>query len=235
MKRSLAIAAAAICAIGALWADQSAAPALPILPAAERLVYDRTIGDKRDQVETVFRLVSSKGDSWYELTSRASEQDLVLRLDPATLLATEVEVTSRGADATLKRVTTILDDKKKAAPDEVVVSGFESLPYTLRAFPWGERQKARISFLGTNAGGSFRFDLSVSGKETLQVGGMPVECWKAQLSLGGIMGGLFGKSYLWYSTAYPHYLVRSESASGGPGSPTSVLTLASYSSSQAGR
>ena len=231
MKRRLSIAAMALCAIGGLWADQSAAPARPVLPAAERLVYDRTIGDKRDQVETVSRLVSSKGETWYELTSRASEQDLVLRLDPATLLATEVEVTSRGADATLKRVTTILDDNKKAAPDEVVVSGFESLPYTLRAFPWGERQKARISFLGASTGGSFRFDLSVAGKETLQVGGMPVECWKAQLSLGGIMGGFFGKSYLWYSTAYPHYLVRSESASGGPGSPTSVLTLASYYSS----
>ena len=146
MKRRISAAAAAataamaLCAVGSLWADQKAAPSRPTLPAAERFVYDRAIGDKRDQVEIVSRIVSSKGEGWYELTSRASEQDIVMKLDPRTLLATEIDVTSRGADATIRRVTTILDEKKSAAPDEVVVSGFESLTFTLRAFPWGERQ-----------------------------------------------------------------------------------------------
>ena len=68
--------------------------------------------------------------------------------------------------------------------------------------------------MGSGASGDFGFELNVSGKETIEVVGTGVECWKAQLSLGGIFGAFFGKSYLWYSTAYPHYLVKSESAIG---------------------
>ncbi|MGA2547193.1 MAG: hypothetical protein ABSF43_11630 [Rectinemataceae bacterium] len=131
-------------------------------------------------------------------------------------------------------MTTILENKGPSTPEEIVVTGMDSLPYTLRAFPWGSRHKAKIVFLGTNAAGGFRFDLSVTGKETLAVGDRGVECWKAQLSLSGIFGPFFGKSYLWYSTANPHFLVRSESASAGPGSPTSVLSLESYTVGQRG-
>jgi hypothetical protein len=207
----------------------TAASAAPLLPAAERFVYDRTVGDKRDQVDIRSRLVSIKGESYYELETRAPEQDTLIRLDPGTLFASYIEVLSRGKDATLRRVTTVLENKSSPGPDELVVSSFESLTFSLRAFPWGTRQKTRISFLGAGAGGNFRFDLSVVGKETMAVAGRDVACWKAQLSLGGVVGAFFGKSTLWYSVEHPHYLVKSEGAGGPPGTPTSVLVLASYS------
>jgi hypothetical protein len=224
------ICAASLAASPQIAASPAVRPGAP-LPASERFVFARTVGDKHDLVETRIRLVSEKGENWYELTSHSTEQDLLLKLDPLTLLANYTEVTSRGKDATLRRVTTILENKSSVGPDEIILTGFESLPYTLRAFPWGLRQKAKISFMGASGGGSFRFDIGVAGKETIAVGGQGIECWKAQLSLSGIMGTFFGKSYLWYSTAYPHYLVKSESASAGPGSPTSVLTLVSYTAS----
>jgi hypothetical protein len=226
MKYRLGIAIFALLPV-ALCAAQSATG--PTIPAEEDFVYARTIGATRDGIETRSRLVTDKGESWFELTSHSAEQDLVLRLDPATLLANYTEVTSRGKGATLRRETTILDNRTPPAPDKIVVAGMDSLPYTLRAFPWGSLQKATIVFLGTSAAGNFRFDLSVTGKETLAVGDKGVECWKTQLSLSGILGAFFGKSYLWYSTDYPHYLVRSEGPSAGPGSPTSILTLVSYS------
>jgi hypothetical protein len=232
MKHRLGIAVFALFPL-ALCAAQSATD--PTIPAEEDFVYARTIGDKHDGIETRSRLVTEKGESWYELTSHSAEQDLVLRLDPATLLANYTEVTSRGKSATLRRETTILENRTPPAPDAIVVAGMDSLPYTLRAFPWGSVQKATIAFLGSSAVGNFRFDLNVTGKETLAVGENGVECWKAQLSLSGILGAFFGKSYLWYSTHYPHYLVRSEGPSAGPGSPTSILTLVSYSTGAASR
>jgi hypothetical protein len=233
MKHGLASVILALLFAADLGAEQSATSVASALPAQERFVYARTIGDKLDRIEVVSRLVASKGQSWYELTSHSAEQDILLRLDPATLLASYAEVTNRGKDATLKRSTTILENKAPTGPDEISVSVMESLVYTLRVFPWGLRQKARIVFLSTSAAGNFDFDLSVTGKETIPVGGKGIECWKAQLGLAGIFGAFFGKSSLWYSTAFPHYLVKSESASAGPGSPMSVLTLESYSSESA--
>jgi hypothetical protein len=235
MKNGLAIAAFAMISVALSSADQQAAPltaprASRILPASELFLYARKVGDKRDEIEVRTRLVSAAGENYYELRSRSPDQDLVLRLDPETLFAGYVEVTNRSKDATLRRLTTVLENRSSVGPDEVVVSTFETLPYSLRAFPWGSRQRANIRFLGSSGGSDFRFDLSVTGKETLAVGGRGVEAWKVQLSLGGILGAFFGKSYLWYSSEYPHYLVKSEGSSGGPGSPTSVLTLQSYSS-----
>jgi hypothetical protein len=40
-----------------------------------------------------------------------------------------------------------------------------------------------------------------------------------------------GKTYLWYSVAYPNYLVKSEGPSAGPGSPRSAMLLTSYGAS----
>ena len=226
MRVNLALLAIALLVPSILDAEPGSTPPLP---AAESFVYARTVGNKKDQVEVRTRLVSNAGESWYEITSHSEEQDSVFRLDAATLLARYVEVTSRSKDSTLRRVTEVLEVRTAAGPDEFLVSGFDSLPYSLRAFPWGLRQKAKLRFMGSGASGDFSFELNVSGKETIEVVGTGVECWKAQLSLGGIFGAMFGKSYLWYSTAYPHYLVKSESASGGPGSPTAVLRLQKFS------
>ena len=227
MKPSLFVALA-LAAWPCVAMAEPAAP--PVLPAQERFLYARTVGDRKDEVVVISRLVTEQGVSWYDLTSRSHDQDISLKLDSQSLLATYTEVTSRSKNVTLKRATTVLENKAEAPPDEIVVTGAESLPYSLRAFPWATRQKAKVAFLGFSGGGGFSFDLSVTGKETISVGGAGVECWKAQLSLSGLMGTFFGKSYLWYSTAYPHYLVKSESASAGPGSPTAVLSLESYSS-----
>jgi hypothetical protein len=223
----LAFAASLVLASAWLWAEPAPSQ---LLPASERFLYSRTIGDKRDEVRTAWRLVAEKGVSWYEVSTLAADQDSLIRLDPANLFANYIEVTSRGKDATLRRVTTVLENRSGAKPGEIVLSTFEALPYSLRAFPWGSLQKAKVSFLGSGGAGNFGFDFSVTGKETLSVGGRGVECWKAQLSLGGIMGAFFGKSSLWYSVDYPHYLVKSEGAGGPPGTPASVLTLVSYSS-----
>jgi hypothetical protein len=204
--------------------------AQPALPDHERLVYSRTVGRSVDTLEIDCRLVSGKDGAWYEVVSSAPDQDSTYRLDARTLFANYMDITSRGPDATIRRVTSVLENKAKTGSDEVLVSSFEALPYTLRAFPWGARQKAKLVFLGAGRGADFRFDLSVTGKESLSVGSSNVQCWKAQLSMGGVLGAFMGKSVFWFAADYPHYMVRAESSSAGPGSPPSVLSLVSYSS-----
>jgi hypothetical protein len=233
MDRRLILALAALSLLCPRLAEAQSRPPL-ILPESELFRYDRTIGGKSDVVETRSRLVESKGASWYEISSHSSEQDLVLRLDSTTLFATYSEVTSRTKDGVLQRSTSVLENRSAASPDLFFVLSAESLPYSLRAFPWGTKQRVQIAFMGSAGGMSFHFDFAVSGKELVKAAGRDIECWKTQLSLTGIMGGLFGKTYLWYSTEYPHYLVRSEGSSGPPGSPQSVLVLASYTRSGGG-
>jgi len=227
LAASAAIALFGLASLGAETEAQS------LLPQSESFRYERTMSGKTDEVQASSRLVETKAGSWYEISTHSEEQDSLLRLDPKSLFATYSEVTTRGKDGTLKRITSVLENKILASPDEIYILGGESLPYSLRAFPWGTRQKVRLSFMGAGGtmGGSFHFDFTVTGKDSIQAGGRTIECWKAQLSISGIIGTFVGKSYLWYSTEYPHYLVRSEGASGPPGTPVSVMVLQSYSQS----
>ena len=206
----------------------------PALPSAaeESFVYARAIGDKRDEVEIKTRPVSIDGAAYIEMTTRSPDQDGLFRLDPETLLATYSDITTRSKDATIRRITSIVENRYKPKDGEILVSSLDTLGQTLRLFPWAKGRRAKLVFLGSG-GGNFSFELSVSGKESLAIGARVFECWKAQVGLGGILGGMFGKSSLWFSTDSPSYLVKSEGPSGGPGSPNSVMELKSRSAAAA--
>lgn len=224
----IAIALSAAARPGGALAEGARASAL--LPEEERIVYSRKVGDRSERVETSLRLVSSREGRYYEASSTSKEEDSFFRMDPETFFASYVETTTRGEEGTIKRTTSIEENKMSPKDGEILVSGLESLPYALRAFPWGKQQKAKISFPGSRRQGDFRFDFVVAGKETILVGGAKLECWKAQISMGGLLGGFVGKSSYWFAAASPHYLVKSESPA-AMGSPATTLELVSYSSS----
>jgi hypothetical protein len=218
-----------LAAFALLSAPRLGAEPAPPPPAAEELfVYARTIGDKRDEVEIRTRRVTVDGAAFIEMTTRSSDQEGLFRLDPETFLATYSDITSRSKDATIRRITSVVENRYKPKAGEMLVSSMDTLGQTLRLFAWGKGHKAKLVFLGSG-GGNFSFELSVSGKENVTIGGRSYECWKAQVGLGGILGGMLGKSSLWFSTESPGYLVKSEGPSGGPGSPSSVMELKSYS------
>jgi hypothetical protein len=226
----------ALVSLAALSSLALGAQAAPPAPAAEELfVYSRTVGDKKDEVEIRTRPVIVDGTSFIEVTTRSSDQEGLFRLDPETLLTTYSDITTRSKDATIRRITSILENRYKPKEGEILVSGLDTLGQSLRRFPWGKGRKAKLVFLGSG-GGNFSFELGVSGKETLAIGGRGIECWKAQVGLSGIFGGMFGKTSLWYSAEGAAegsgYLVKSEGPSGGPGSPNSVMELKSYSSNR---
>jgi hypothetical protein len=221
----------AVCPAVGLFAEPPPNLAPFPLPAREAFVYSRTIGDRREAVEVETRLVSDQGAPYREVAIRSPDQEELFRLDPETLFVLYSDITTRAKDATIRRVTTVLENRAKPKDDEFLVSGTENLAQSLRFFPWGRRQKAKLAFVGSGGGGNFVLELSVTGREKVAVGGREIECWKAQLGLAGVLGGLMGKTSLWYSTEYPIYMVKSEGPSAGPGSPTSVLELESYSGS----
>jgi hypothetical protein len=229
-RSALASALLAVLSVSALRAEGGAsAERSPYpLPAEESFVYSRTVGGKLDTVEMRMRLVSDKGASWYELAIRSPDQEGTFRLDPGSLFATFSDVTTRSADSTIRRVTTVVENRALVKDGEILVSGTESLGQSLRLFPWGKRQKVKLVFLGGAGAGGFSFELSVAGREKVRVGGREIECWKAQLGLGGIFGGVFAKTSLWYTVDYPHYMAKSEGPAGPPGSPVVLMELLSY-------
>lgn len=199
------------------------------LPPYERFVYSRKIGNKLDELIYTSRYINETNGAYFELSSSAPDQKALYHLDAQSLLATYTDVTSYGEDATVNRITRLLETRYKAKEGELLVSSTDTLGQSLRLFPWGKQQKAKIIFIGAGASsGGFSFELTVTGKEKLTVMGKEVECWKAQLGLSGIFGSLVGKTNLWFLASYPYYLVKSEGVSGPPGTPKSTLELIRY-------
>jgi hypothetical protein len=227
-QRSCLAFASALALAGAL--APLAAAAEPGLPSEESFLYSRKVGDKADEVAMRSRLVSEKGERYFELTIKSADQDALYKLDPTSLFASYSDVTTRNKESTIRRIVSILENRAALKDDELLISGTDagSIGQSLRVFPWGQKQKVKLVFLGTPGGGNFSFDLSVAGKEKLVVGGRELECWKAQLGMSGIFGGLVGKTNLWFLADYPHYMVRYEGGSGAFGPPPTVMELKSY-------
>jgi hypothetical protein len=202
----------------------------PSIPQTENLVYTEKVEHAVRTLSQSLALRSDGGASWYEFKSLSPESDVFFRLDEATLFPSFSETVTRGESAVIHRTTEILNVSVQQKDGELVIGDFESLPVVLRGLPWGTFSSARVVTLGSSGRGSpFSLRLTVAGKESVMITGRTYECWKAQLSIDGFLGSFLGKSTFWYTTEIPHYLVRSESPSNGPGSPSRVLELQTYS------
>lgn len=205
----------------------------PSIPDHETLTYSKTVAGKVSTLKVSWDLVREKSPPSYEVRAISPEQDALFRLDSHNLATLSSEVVSRSPDATLRRSSAVLENRARLGEGELLVGSYESFAYELRGFPWGRVAKARLVFLGagSSGGSGFNLDLTVLGKESVEVLGHQVSCWKAQLGLSGVFGAFIGKTLLWYSADPPHYLVRSEGSSGPPGSPMASLLLVGYGSS----
>jgi hypothetical protein len=138
-------------------------------------------------------------------------------------------VITRSEDSVIRRTSEILAATPHPKANELVIGDFNSLPVTLRGLPWGTFTTVSLVALGaTGRGQQFSFQLTVAGRESIPAGGKTYDCWKIQLGLNGFMGALMGKSTYWFSADAPHFLVKSESPTGGPGSPVQKVELQSY-------
>jgi hypothetical protein len=205
----------------------------PGIPAREDYTYSRVSGGKTETVSISLVYREEGGKAWYDYQSRDPDTESLARLDAPDLFATYSESTSRSAGAAIRRTTTILESSAAPAPDALLLAGFETMPQALRGYPFGARRKARLEFVGSGSGGGFALEFSVLGRETISSGGRSWDCWKTQIGLGGLLAA-FGKTHIWYSVASPNVMVRSEGASGPPGSPQVVMELQRYAASGKG-
>jgi hypothetical protein len=193
-------------------------------------VYSEKIGNDSWTVTQTLSLRSEKGDSFYEFTSSSPESEVSMRLEAATLFPRDSEVITRSADSVIRRTTEILKAAPHAKANELVIGDFNSLPVTLRGLPWGSFSTLNLVVLGASSRGpQFSFQLTAAGRESVSAGGKTYDCWKVQLGIGGFMGAFVGKSTYWFLTDAPHFLVKSEGPTGGPGSPIQRLEIQTYS------
>jgi hypothetical protein len=202
----------------------------PSLPAEEVAVYSEKVGSDSWTVTQTLSLRSEKGDSFYEFTSSSPESDVSMRLDAATLFPRDSQVITRSGDSVIRRTTEILKAAPHPKADELVIGDFNSLAVTLRGLPWGNFSTLNLVALGTGSRGrQFSFQLTAAGRESVSAGGKTYDCFKVQLGIGGFMGAFVGKSTYWFFADAPHFLVKSEGPTGGPGSPIQRSELQTYS------
>ena len=207
----------------------------PSLPQEEDIVYAEKVGEHSWTVSQSLVFRSENDDSWYEFKSMSPESEVSIRLDAATLFPRYSEVTTRNTDSVIRRTTEILEANLRPKPNELVVGDFNSLPITCRCLPWGTFTSVNLVTLGFARGGhQFSMQLTVVGRESISAGGKTYDCWKARLGVGGFLGALIGKSSCWFAVEVPHYLVKSQGPSGGPGSPQRIRELQSYSAERSG-
>ena len=204
----------------------------PGIPNKETAIYREQIGKDLSVLEQHISHQIQDGHAWLEFRSLSQRADLLLRLDPENLFSYFSELTNKSKFNVIRRSNEVLENTTAAGKDELIISDFNALPIILRGFPWGARNFARISLLGTASSQEFSFELTVIGKESLKLLGKSWECWKVQIGLSGFWGGLVGKTTLWFDTQASHVLVRSEGPLAGPGSPSHILELKDYSATE---
>lgn len=202
----------------------------PSIPSEEHIVYSQSEGGQVGSLSDDVHLVTEAGKTWLEVRQLSIKTDAYFRFEPDNLFLIHSELTTRENGVVIRRSTDVLEVKASFKPDELPITDPAALFFMLRGFPWGERDSARVVFLGSGGSPAFSFSLSVKGKETLSIQGRSLECWKAELGMDGVFGALVPRTRLWFLVAAPHYMVRYEGLSGAPGSPKRILELHDYRS-----
>jgi hypothetical protein len=202
----------------------------PNIPDGEKITYNLYIDD---DLSTCVREVSVKeenGREIYEIVSKSKVMDQVIKIYKDNMFAYSTHIVRKGEEATISRKTELLEYNSKPEDDEddtVAMVDFSGLNYILRGFPFDKIKYIKLKTIGEKS--PFFLKVKLIDKEKMKVNDKEIDCFKLKLSVSGIFGKLFSKTYLWYSVDAPHYLVRYDGPMGGPGSPRRVLELIDYS------
>ena len=200
----------------------------PDIPHGETITYISRAGDK--EITVVEKVVVKKeGEKvLYEITSRSKPLDRTIVLEKDSMAIVSVRTVRKYEEVTLDSHVTVIDEKKQVGSDKVKLADFTIMNYLFRGFPFGKREKLKIGSYREEQEDDYPFNLTCKKRETIEVNGRGVECYKLELGMDGFWGRFFPKTNMWYSVAPPHYLVRYKGQSGRPGSPKRVVDLESY-------
>ena len=217
-------------AFGAIsWGHAEVVITNPGLADHETLSYTETIDTLTRPFEVTLTL-NPTAPAHYEFHSVGADLESTYRLDPTTLQSLSSESVTSGVDATVLRTVEYRNLKTKPGKDDLVVTDLGSLPIVLRGFPWGTTSFAKLLYVGNTsyAGSAISFELQVVGRQSIAAAGRTWDCWHVTTGLGGALGLLMAKTEWWFAAEGSHPLIKASGPSGGPGSPTRMLLLQSY-------
>lgn len=198
----------------------------PQIPDGESLSFRQTIDKKVSTVTMSTALRAWQGRDVYEVTVRGPHHDYFYRIGRPGMEQLFSIAKDKRPDSIIERQTTIIKNRIPTAENEIALLDFVSLDFLLRGFPLGQSRSLKLIMSGQGPSG-FAININRLSDETLTLGDQKIPCYRLELAMTGIMAPFFPKSSFWYSLAPPHYLVRYEGLSGGPGSPRRLLELTS--------
>lgn len=194
----------------------------PKIKSGETLSYNIIVEDKTEKYYVQTNIIEENGIQNYKMISKSDTEDLVMLFQKKDFQIIKIDVNQKENNSIITR-NIELKEGRKLKPNEIGLLDFRSLMYVLRAFPFEKEEEFGIHVYASD--NSFPMTLKNVGEEILVVDGIEMSCFKLQLKINGFWGKLFPKVNYWYSVSQPHYPVRYEGLSGGPGSAKKVVEL----------
>lgn len=210
----------------------------PLIPDNEHISYSVS-RDKEysDALQTVNIVKEDDGSLWYKVRLSSSEQDIEVDIHTETM----VPYRSWRVHKTGRTEYSIFSEIKSAPAvqdNEICLVDFNDLSHILRGYPFSKPQTLNLVFPYNsenkdNKKDSITFRVRYIKEEMLEIGTESFESHKLQLSAkmtGGMamFSGLVPKTFFWYSTEKPHYLLKYEGGSGVGGSDEIIMEFKSY-------
>jgi len=218
---SIALGASDLVSAETLFAD-------PDIPQGETITYVSRVGDKAlTVVEKV--VIKREGEKeLYEITSRSNPLDRTIVLEKDSMTIVSVHTVRKYQEVTIDSFLTVLDEKEQFGSDKIKLADFTIMNYLFRGFPFEKLEKLKIGSYREEQKNDYPFNVTCKKRETIEINGRTIECYKLELGMDGFWGRFFPKTNMWYSVESPNYLVRYKGQSGRPGSPKRVVELESY-------
>ena len=206
----------------------------PKIPHNERTTYSEIVGDKKTFSSSQVKIKYHGQKQLYEITDYSPNSEVTLTISSDNLTTKNINeiTTNKGFRIA---TTTSITGTGNSTEKEIESLAIRDLAHILRGFPFDLKDTIPINFVSSESdGSSFSLGVRNVAKETLKIKSHSIKTYKLELiaSAPGIMGmfiGMAPKTFFWYSVSRPHYLVKYEGSSGGPGSPIRTLQITNYS------
>jgi hypothetical protein len=219
----LAVIVSALCLVFAAGTSADARLVDPGIPHGENIRYDLCLGTDTSRIEERVDVNEPGGVRVYTVNSRSRDIDISIDIESAAMNVLRSVATQRDLHAVVERASQLKAKKSALNSDELGLVDFYSLVYILRGFPFDKPISLKCIMLGDK--NSFPLLVKLAGRDNVTTGAGEVDCYRLTMSLTGVFGTIFPKTQLWYSVAKPHFLVKSEGPSGGPGTPKRLVVL----------
>lgn len=210
----------------------------PSIPDNEQISYTILKGKEYSSAfQTVNRIISDDGSSWYKVMLSSPDQDIEVDILSESLVPYRSRRVQKGG-----RTEYLTYSEIKSAPkvqdDEILLVDFNDLSHILRGYPFSDPKMLKLVFPynpenDNDKKDSITFRIKFIKEETVDIGDESYDSYKLQLSAkmtGGMamFSGMVPKTFFWYSTEKPHYLLKYEGSSGMGDSERIVMEVESY-------